>query len=86
MACCFADILNCSPVDGLVYLETMMELTLTEMWLIVWAVAGTAYALKYREEAKMTKHLLKAMLKEQAVYDRMKADHDTFIKELKNAD
>jgi hypothetical protein len=63
-----------------------MELTLTEMWLIVWAVAGTAYALKYREEAKMTKHLLKAMLKEQAVYDRMKADHDTFIKELKNAD
>jgi len=63
-----------------------MEFTLTEMWLIVWAVAGTAYALKFREEAKMTKHLLKAMLRDQAVYDRMKADHDTFIKELRDAE
>ncbi len=86
MACCFAGVLNHSPTDGLICLETMMEFTLTEMWLIVWAVAGTAYALKFREEAKMAKHLLKAMLRDQVVYDRMKADHDTFIKELKNAD
>lgn len=63
-----------------------MEFTLTEMWLIVWAVAGTAYALKFREEAKMTKHLLKAMLQNQTVYDRMKADHDTFVKEMKDAE
>jgi hypothetical protein len=64
----------------------MMEFTLTEMWLIVWALAGTAYTLKYREEAKVAKHLLKAMLREQAVYDRMKADHDTFMKEMKDAE
>lgn len=63
-----------------------MEFTLTEMWLIVWAIAATAYALKFREEAKMVKHLLKAMLRDQVVYDRMKADHDTFMKEMKDAE
>lgn len=64
----------------------MIEYTYFEIFLICAFFIALGYAFKYREETKMAKHLLKAMLKDKSVYDRMKNDHDTFIKELRNAD
>ena len=64
----------------------MIEYTYFEIFLICAFFVVLGYALKYREEAMGTKRLLKAMLSDRAVYDRIKGDHDTFMKELRNAD
>jgi len=64
----------------------MIEYTYFEIFLICAFFIALGYALKYREEAKTTKHVLKAMLQDKSVYDRLKNDHDTFMKEIRNAD
>ena len=64
----------------------MIEYTYLEIFLFCAFVLVLGFAFKYHEEAKTAKHVLKAMLRDQSIYDRMKADHDTFMKELKNAD
>jgi hypothetical protein len=64
----------------------MIEYTYFEIFLICAFFIALGYSLKYHEEAKMAKNVLKAMLRDKSINDRMKADHDTFIEELKNAD
>jgi hypothetical protein len=64
----------------------MIEYTYLEIFLFCAFFAALGFAFKYHEEAKTGKHVIRAMLRDQSIYDRMKADHDTFIEELKNAD
>lgn len=64
----------------------MIEYTYFEIFLICAFFIALGYALKYREESITTKRVIRAMLQDQSIYNRMKNDHDTFIKELRNAD
>lgn len=64
----------------------MIEYTYFEIFLICAFFITLGFALKYREESIGTRRLLKAMLSDRTVYDKIKADHDTFMKEFRNAD
>jgi hypothetical protein len=64
----------------------MIEYTYLEIFLFCAFVLALGYALKYREEYSSAKLLIRAMLSDRDIYDRMKNDHDTFMKELRNAD
>ena len=64
----------------------MIEYTYFEVFLLCAFFIAMGYAFKYHEEAKTAKLIVRAMLQDKSVYDRMKNDHDTFIKELRNAD
>jgi hypothetical protein len=64
----------------------MIEYTYLEIFLFCAFFVALGYAFKYREEASTGKQVIRAMLRDKSIYDSMKSDHDTFIKELKNAD
>jgi hypothetical protein len=64
----------------------MIEYTYLEIFLFCAFFVALGYAFKYREESTTGKQVIRAMLRDQTIYDKMKADHDTFIEELKNAD
>jgi hypothetical protein len=64
----------------------MIEYTYFEVFLLCAFFIVLGYAFKYHEEAKTAKLIVRAMLQDKSVYDRMKNDHDTFMKELRNAD
>lgn len=64
----------------------MIEYTYFEIFLICAFFVAMGFAFNYHEEARTAKHILKTMLRDRSVYDRMKRDHDTFMEELKNAD
>ena len=64
----------------------MIEYTYFEIFLICAFFIALGYALKYREESTMGKRMIRAMLNDRDIYDRMKNDHDSFMKELRNAD
>ena len=64
----------------------MIEYTYFEIFLLCAFFIALGYAFKYHEEAKTAKLIVRAMLQDKSVYDRMKNDHDTFIEELRNAD
>lgn len=64
----------------------MIEYTYFEIFLLCAFFIVLGYALKHHEEAKTAKLIVRAMLQDKSVYDRMKNDHDTFMKELRNAD
>ena len=59
----------------------MIEYTYLEIFLFCAFFVALGYAFKYHEEAKMTKHVLKAMLTDRNIYDKMKADLDAFVKD-----
>jgi hypothetical protein len=64
----------------------MIEYTYLEISLFCAFVLALGFALKYREESIMGKQVIKAMLDDPETYNRFKDKHDTFIKELRNAD
>lgn len=64
----------------------MIEYTYFEIFLICAFFIALGYALKYREESITGKRMIRAMLNDRDIYDRMKNDHDSFMKELRNAD
>lgn len=60
-----------------------MEVTLTEMWLFVWAIAATAYAFKRDGEANSHKHMLRVIFEDKNArahilkqFDDLKESHD----------
>ena len=64
----------------------MIEYTYFEIFLLCAFFIALGYALKYREEAKTAKRFIRLMLNEREVYEKVKREHDTFVKELRNAD
>lgn len=64
----------------------MIEYTYFEIFLICAFFIALGYALKYREEAIAAKRFIKAILADKILYDKIKNEHDIFMKELKNAD
>jgi len=64
----------------------MIEYTYFELFLMLCCFVLGGFVTKYREEARSSQTLVRAMLKDEAVYRRIKSDHDTFMKEMRNAD
>ena len=58
----------------------MIEYTYLEIFLFCAFFVALGYAFKYREESRMTKHMLKAMLHDRTIYDRMKSDLDNYLR------
>lgn len=61
-----------------------MEVTLTEMWLFVWAIAATAYALKRDGDANSHKHMLGLIFKDKKARAHILKQFDE-LEELHNA-
>lgn len=59
----------------------MIEITLTEMVLLAWAVLATAAAFKYKDEARMGKRMLQVFIERKDVRDQLIAAHAEFMKE-----
>ena len=59
----------------------MIEITLTEMVLLAWAVIATAAAFKYKDEARMGKRMLQVFIERKDVRDQLIAAHAEFMKE-----
>jgi hypothetical protein len=54
----------------------MVEFSLTEIALFCWAVLATAYALKYKQEAKGSNFLVQVILERKEVRDKLVADYE----------
>lgn len=64
----------------------MIEYTYFEVFLIIAFFVVLGYALKYHGEVKMSRRFIKAMLDEPKLYNKIKNEHDAFMKEMRNAD
>ena len=62
----------------------MIEYTYLEIVLFCAFVVVLGYAFKYHEESVSAKHFIRAMLKDRAMYDRVKEDHDSLMEGLKS--
>jgi len=59
----------------------MIEITLTEVALFAWAVLATAAAFKYKDEARMGKHMLRVFVENKEARDQLIAAHAKFMEE-----
>ena len=59
----------------------MIEITLTEVALLVWAALATAAAFKYRDDARMGKRMLQIFIERKEVRDQLLAAHAEYMKE-----
>ena len=62
----------------------MIEVSLTEIFLFAWASLATAYACKYKVDAKRADHFIKLFLTDKEVRAKITADFDEW--EKRNAD
>jgi hypothetical protein len=59
-----------------------MEVTMTELWLFVWAIAATAYALKRDGDAKSHVHMLHLILEDKKARVQILEQFDKFKEKL----
>ena len=59
-----------------------MELTLTEAWLLVWAVAATCYAFKRDGDCKNHVHMLHLILENKEARGHILAQFDSFKEKI----
>jgi len=50
----------------------MIEVTFTELALLVWALLATAYALRYRHERSMLSRILQQITEDPTLYAQMR--------------
>lgn len=58
----------------------MIEITLTEMALFIWAVATTALWIHAREDAKSSKRLLVVFIENKDAREQILKAHDEFMR------
>jgi hypothetical protein len=56
----------------------MMEVTMTEMWLFVWAIGATAYAINRHDEARTRTQMLHLILEDKEARADILAKFDKF--------
>jgi hypothetical protein len=56
----------------------MIEISITEIALFIWAILATAQAFKYRDESRKSAFVLKLMLTEDGIRDDMVKDYKHF--------
>ena len=58
----------------------MIEITLTEMALIAWAVLATAAAFKYKDDARSAKRMLIVFIENKSAREQLLKAHDEFMR------
>jgi hypothetical protein len=53
-----------------------MEVTLTELWLFVWALVATGYAINRHEEARIRTQMLRVMFLDKPARSRLLNEFD----------
>lgn len=56
----------------------MIEFSITEIALFIWAILATAQAFRYRDEIRKTNFVLKLLLTEDKVRDELVKDYKQF--------
>jgi hypothetical protein len=59
-----------------------MEVTIIELWLFVWAIGATAYAVKRDGDAKSHVHMLQLILGDKEARGHILAQFDNFKESL----
>ena len=60
----------------------MIEFSLTEIALFCWAVLATAYALKYKQEARASDLFVRVILERKDVRDKLVAEFEEFSRRV----
>jgi hypothetical protein len=61
----------------------MIEISLTEILLLIWAVAASGLAMHYREEASKARFLLRAFVEDPKVRDQVVRSYEDFKARVK---
>ena len=56
----------------------MIEISLTELVLLLWAIAATATALHYRDTMRHAKNFLRAMIEDEGVRTKVLKEYEDF--------
>jgi hypothetical protein len=56
----------------------MIELSIAEIALFVWAAVATAYAFKYKHEAYMTEFVLRKVIEDEKVRNQLVGEYEKF--------
>ena len=56
----------------------MIEISLTELVLLLWAVAATATALHYKERLNVAKHFLRTMIEDEGMRTKVVGEYEKF--------
>ena len=59
----------------------MIEISMTEALLLLWAVGATATALHYKEQVGTAKHFIQAIIANEDLRNRMVEEYKKFKKE-----
>lgn len=56
----------------------MIEFSFTELGLLIWATAATAYAFDYKHREFMARFVVNKILEDETVYNDMRKNYNTF--------
>jgi beta-lactamase regulating signal transducer with metallopeptidase domain len=59
----------------------MIEVSITEIVLFCWAVLATAYALKYKQQERMSKLFVRALIEDEELRDKIVSEVKQHMKE-----
>jgi beta-lactamase regulating signal transducer with metallopeptidase domain len=59
----------------------MIEVSITEIILFCWAVLATAYALKYKQQERMSKLFVRALIEDEELRDKIVSEVKQHMKE-----
>lgn len=60
----------------------MIEVSITDVLLFVWAAIATTYAFKYKEEAHMSKYVIHKIFSDKKLREEMTAGYEKVQKEM----
>jgi beta-lactamase regulating signal transducer with metallopeptidase domain len=59
----------------------MIEVSITEIILFCWAVLATAFALKYKQQERMSKLFVRALIEDEELRDKIVSEVKQHMKE-----
>jgi hypothetical protein len=59
----------------------MIEVSITEIILFCWAVLATAYALKYKQQERMSKLFVRALIEDEDLRDKIVSEVKQHMRE-----
>lgn len=59
----------------------MIEVSITEVFLFCWATLATAFALKYKQQERMSKLFVRALIEDEELRDKIVSEVKQHMKE-----
>lgn len=59
----------------------MIEISITEVFLFCWAVLATAFALKYKQQERMSKLFVRALIEDEELRDKIVSEVKQHMRE-----